>query len=186
MTADFGHDEQDHGVARQAYWCDGQCIRYPEEKQPTEAATICSCGDDALDHKRRSPHGPMYDCPGVGLPDFASLQWMARTHSESIRTSSAARMAETYPRRVDLACPILTRDARHSASMSVSDDCSAVDPSKPANVDRADRYLVWVLGADPRTPTAATRYEPTAAIAMAQQAAAARKVGPGAWEGSGA
>ena len=128
----------------------------------------------------------MYGCPGVGLPDFASLQWMARTHSGSSRTSSAARTAEMYPRMVDLACPILTRDAKNSDSVAVTDDYSALDPSKPAKVDNADGYLVRVLGAHPRTPRAATRYEPTAAIAMAQQAAAARNVGPRAWEGTGA
>ena len=126
--------------------------------------------------------------PGTAARAWAcpSLQWMARTHSGSSRTSSAARTAGTYPRRVDLACPILTRDAKASDSVSVSDDCSALDPSKLANVDNPDHHLVWVLGAHPRTPTAATRYEPTAAIAMAQQAAAAPKVGPGAWEGTGA
>ena len=99
----------------------------------------------------------MYGCPGVGLPNFASLQWMARTHYESSGTSSAARTAQTYPQRVDLACPILTHDAKNSDSVSVSDDCSALEPSKLANVDGTDRYLVWVLGAHPRTPTAATR-----------------------------
>ena len=84
----------------------------------------------------------MYGCPGVGLPDFASLQWMARTHPGSSWTSSTARTPETYPRMVDLACPILTRDARNSDSVSVSDDCSALVPSKPAKVDNADWSLV--------------------------------------------
>ena len=110
----------------------------------------------------------------------------APAHTGSSLTSSTARTAETYPRMVDLACPILTRHAKNADSVSVSDDCSALIPSKPAKVDNADRYLIWVLGAHPRTPTAATRYEPSAAIAMAQQAATARKVGPGAWEGTGA
>ena len=122
----------------------------------------------------------------MGLPDFTSLQWMARTHSGSSRTSSAAPKVETNPRRLDLACPILTCDARNSDNVSVSDDCSAPDPSKLPNVENADRYLVSVLGAHPRTPTAATQYKPAAAIAMVEQAPAALKVGPGAWEGTGA
>ena len=34
MTADFGSDEQDHGIARQACRRDGQCFRDSKEKQP--------------------------------------------------------------------------------------------------------------------------------------------------------
>ena len=92
---------------------------------------------------------------------------MDRTHSGSKRTSAAAQAAETHARRIDLASTILTRDAGNTDNVSVSDDCNALDPWKPANVDNADEYLVWVLGARPRTPTDATRYEPTAAVAMA-------------------
>ena len=54
-----------------------------------------------------------YTMFSVGLPDFASLQWMACTHSGSSWTSSAVRTAKTYPGMVDLACPILTRDAKN-------------------------------------------------------------------------
>ena len=41
------------------------------------AATACSTGEAALAHRRLRPSGPRYGCPGVGFPDFASLQWMA-------------------------------------------------------------------------------------------------------------
>ena len=126
----------------------------------------------------------MYGCPSVGLPDFASLQWMSRTHSGGSPTSSAAQTAETYLRRVHLARPILTRDATNSDNMSVSDDCSAL--GKATKVDNGDRYLVWVLGAHPRTPTVATLSEPAAAITVAQQAAAARNDGLVEWESTSA
>ena len=130
------------------------------------------------------------------VPGMAARVWACPTsqvssgwpaeHSGSSWTSSAARTAGTYPQGVDLACPIPTCGARNSGSVSKSDNCNALAPSKPANVDNADRYLVWLLGAHPRTPTGAIRYEPTAAIAVAHQAAAALKVGPRPSEGTSA
>ena len=68
---------------------------------------------------------------------------------------------------VDLAYPKLIRDTKNSDNVSVSDDRKALALLKLAKVDSADLYLDWVLGAHPRTPTAATRYEPTADIAIA-------------------
>ena len=124
VTADLGRDEQDQGISRRScrvMESASDTWRKSNELRQATVATVCSYGDDALDQRRRIPHGPRYGCPGVGLPDFAILQWMAHTHSGSGRTSSAARAADTYPRRVDLACPTLTRDAKNSDSVSASD-----------------------------------------------------------------
>ena len=148
------------------------------------ASTACSTGEIALVHRRQRTSGPRYGCPGVGFPDFAILQWMAWTHPGSSLTSSAARTADTYPLRVDLACPMETLDAKNSDSVSVSGVRKALVPSNFATVDRAERYLDGVLGAHPRTPTAATRNDPTAAIAIAHPAAAALKVALAASEAS--
>ena len=153
------------------------------------AATACSTGEIALAHRRKSPSGPKYGCPGVGFPDFEILQWMAWTQPGSSLTSSAARTAATYPLRVDLACPMQTLDAKNSDSVSVSGVRKALGPSNFATADRAERYLDWVLGTHPRTPTAATRNDPIAAIAIAHPAAAALKValvaGEASWAGVG-
>ena len=82
-----------------------------------------------------------------------------------------------------------TLDAKNLNSVSVSGVRNALVPSYCATADRAERYLDCVLGAQPRTPTAATRNDPTAAIAIAHPAAAALKValaaGEASWVGVG-
>ena len=88
-----------------------------------------------------------------------------------------------------MVCPMETLDAKNSDSVSVSGVRNALVPSYFAAADRAEGYLDCVLGAQPRTPTAATRNDPTAAIAIAHPAAAALKValaaGEASWVGLG-
>ena len=86
------------------------------------------------------------------------------------------RTADTYPLGVDLVCPMETLDAKNSDSVSVSGVRNAPVPSYFATADGAERYLDCVLGAQPRTPTAASRNNLTAAIAIAHLAPAALKV----------